>query len=253
MKNITVNLRRKTTFSAGNTDTAKFISTLVHEIRNPLTNISLSVELLGSVITDDNLKTYLDIISRNTARINDLVKQLLKPQVAGEVNSNKYSIHELLDEVIETEKDRIRLKSISVKKEYAVAGCEVVVDKAKFKIALTNIIINAIDAMTPGTGALTVSTTSIAGITVIKIKDNGCGISKENLKNIYSPYYSNKPGGLGIGLASTYSILNANHVEIDVESEEGTGTCFTLSFLKEGAPQNRNVLPHSLKKIQVAA
>ena len=65
---------------------------------------------------------------------------------------------------------------------------------------------------------------------MIQIEDNGCGISKENLKYIFKPYFTNKPGGLGLGLATTYDILQSNHVGVNVESEEGKGTRFILSF-----------------------
>jgi C4-dicarboxylate-specific signal transduction histidine kinase len=62
------------------------------------------------------------------------------------------------------------------------------------------------------------------------INDNGCGISKENLKNIFKPHYTNRPGGLGIGLAATANILRSNNIRVNVESRETKGTCFILLF-----------------------
>lgn len=232
MNSVTNPIRKKNSFTENNHDPAQLLSDLAHEVRNPLTNINLSVEALQSAIKDVDLKMYFDIILRSSTRINDLITQLLTSNLAHKARGHKYSIHHLLDEVIEMEKDRISLKNISVKKEYASQDCEIVVDKPKMQIALTNIIINAVDAMTRQNGQLTLVTKSNKGVPVVQIKDNGCGISKQNLKNIFMPNFSNKPGGLGIGLASTFRILQSNHVGIDVESEEGAGTCVILSFCK---------------------
>lgn len=216
-----------------NSDSSKFASALAHEVRNPLTNIKLSVEMLGSVIKDNNLKVYVDIIMRSSKRIDDLINELLTTQNVNELHAEKYSMHQLLDEVIESANDRIKLKNVTVTKDFAREDRYIILDRQKMKIALSNIIINAIDAMGPDKGQLNVVTKLIDGKYVLLIKDNGCGISFENLKNIFKPYFTNKPGGLGVGLATTYNILRANHIRVNVESEEGRGTNFILLFDKK--------------------
>src|SRR5580765_3118922 len=85
----------------------QFALALVHEVRNPLTNINLSVKLLESAIKNDDLKAYLQIITRSSIRINSLMTEFLKHQLPDETISKKHSIHELLDEVIEMTNDRI--------------------------------------------------------------------------------------------------------------------------------------------------
>ena len=142
----------------------------------------------------------------------------------------KHSMHQLLDEVLEMADDRMRLKKISVLKDYTSNDCKIELNRLEMLIGLTNIVVNAIDAMTPGKGELKLVTKSIDGIRVIQIEDNGCGISKENLKNIFKPHFTNKIGGLGIGLAATYNILRLNNVSVNIESEEGQGTRFILTF-----------------------
>jgi len=158
-----------------------------------------------------------------------LICGILKYQ-EDEVQVEKHSIHQLLDEVLEMAGDRMRLKKIAVWKDYASNDCKIELNRVKMLIGLTNIIVNAIDSMTPGKGELKLVTKSIEGSYVIQIEDNGCGISKENLKNIFKPYFTNKAGGLGIGLATTYNILRSNNVGVHVESEEGKGTRFILAF-----------------------
>ena len=196
---------------------------LAHEVRNPLTNINLASVLLEATLKGPDQKIYLDIIKRSSIRINKLINDLLMYQQAEEAQAEKYSINELLDEVLEMTEDRITLKKIVVRKEYAAKDCKIVFNKPKMKIGLTNIIINAIDAMVPEKGELKVVTKSTRGRYIIRIEDNGCGISKQNLKLIFKPYFSQKQGGLGLGLAATYDILRSNHVGINVESQEGEG------------------------------
>ncbi len=209
-----------------------FSSALAHEFRNPLTNINLSIEMLQSTMIHDEQKQFLDIIMRSSVRINDLINEFLKYQEQDKTQAREHSIHQLLDEVLEMAEDRIQLKHITVRKEYSTQDCKIVLNRPKMIMALTNIIINAIDAMSPGKGELSLVTKSMNGRCVIEIADNGIGISKENLKKIFKPYFTNKPKGMGLGLAATLNFLLANDASVNVQSEEGKGTCFTLSFNK---------------------
>lgn len=210
-----------------------FTATLAHEIRNPLATIDLSLELMLDGRKDEDLKVYADIIKRSSDRINNLVNEMIKKHGVNEAQIANQSLHHLLDEVVDMAKDRIMLKNIIVRKEYDPTDCIVALNRPKMKIALTNIIVNAIEAMDPQQGELKLVTMSIAGKYVVQIEDNGCGISEKNLKNIFHANYTNKPGGMGFGLASTYEIITSNNVKVHIESEEGSGTHFYLLFDKK--------------------
>jgi signal transduction histidine kinase len=82
-------------------------------------------------------------------------------------------------------------------------------------------------------GQLRLTTKSINGRYTIQIEDNGCGIPPAKLKHIFTPYFTGKKDGLGIGLSATHDIFKANKIKVRVESEEGIRTRFTLSFVKE--------------------
>jgi signal transduction histidine kinase len=207
-----------------------FASALAHEVRNPLSTINLSVEMLKATMTDPDQLLYLDVILRGSARINDLVTDLLLSCESDEIHLEKCTMSQLLEEVLFTIKDRIMLKNVVVRKDYTTMDCKVLVNKQKMKIALTNIIINALDAIASKNGKLKLVTKSINGRCEIDIEDNGIGISPENLKNIFKPFFTNKPGGLGLGLSTTLDILHSNHANVDVQSEEGRGTRFIISF-----------------------
>jgi signal transduction histidine kinase len=212
---------------------AQIASVLAHEVRNPLTNITLALGMLESCLKDnDEAKTYLDIILRSTMRINILVNELMKKDQVDEIHTEKHSIHGLVDEVLVMAQDRIRLKNIAIIKEYAADDCNIALNKPELKIALTNIVINAVDAMILDEGELKLVTKATNDKCILVIEDNGCGISKENLQSIFKPYFTNKPGGMGLGLANTLDILRLNHVRIDVESALNEGTKFILTFKK---------------------
>ena len=211
-----------------------FKTALVHEIRNPLTNIKLATELLEpSLRENEQQMRYLDIIKRNADRINVLIDGVLKDQHDNKKQFQKYSLLKLLDEVIEEVKDRILLKNIRIKKRYS-PDCAIALNEADIRLALTNIIINAIEAMPPEKGELELITRSARDKFVMMIKDNGHGIKKQNLKKIFTPFFTGTPGGLGVGLAATSDILWSNHILVNVKSKEGKGTCFILLFQKTG-------------------
>ena len=214
----------------------QFASALAHEVRNPLATINLAVQMLKSPIKVLDHKLYLDIIMNASGQINDLITELLISRQPGAMQPGKYSIHQLLDEALAMTEDRILLKKITVRKDYTTLDCKILVNKQKIMIALTNIIINAVDAMPSEKGELKLTTKSINGKCVIEIKDNGIGISKGNLKNLFTPYFTDKAGGMGLGLSTTIDILKENHGTVDVQSEEGKGTRFVLSF--EGIQQS---------------
>ena len=179
---------------------------------------------------DEEQRQYLGMIVRGTKRIKELVNRLLLQDAATVARNEVYSLHQLLEEALAGVRDRMLLKNISVIREYAAAEHSVFLDPERVTIALTNILINAIEAMSKGKGELKLVTRSTDRESSIEIHDNGIGISKDGVKRIFEPFFSNKPGGMGIGLAATLDILRANHTQVDVRSEEGVGTCFVLSF-----------------------
>jgi signal transduction histidine kinase len=213
-----------------NSQWGHFISALAHEIRTPLANIGLSLKLLESMMEGDEQRTYMNIISRNSWKISELVNELLQYHPLEEEHASKYSAQRLLDEVLRVAEDRISLREITVRKKYSEEDCELLIHPRKMKIALNNIIINAIEAMTMERRLLTLAARYVDEGYMIMIEDTGHGISKDDLPRIFTPYFTSKPGGLGLGLATTFGILMSNHAHLSVESEEGVGTRFILLF-----------------------
>jgi signal transduction histidine kinase len=211
-------------------DNATLLPALAHEVRNPLSTINLAVEMLNLGTLDEEQRQFLEIIARGSRRITELINRLLVSSQADEARSELYPLHQLLDDVLLMARDRIQLKHITVRKKYSQTGQSVWIDKEKMKIALSNIITNAIDAMPSEGGELSLIMISAGRQNIIEIRDNGIGISKEHLKDIFKPFFTNKADGLGLGLSVTLDILRANNASVEVRSEEGSGTCFILSL-----------------------
>lgn len=210
----------------------EFIAFLAHEVRNPLSNINLSTEMLNAAIEEEELKNYVAIISRSSSRINDLITRLLNYRKPDEEDEVKSSVNQIVNEVLEIMDDRMKLKNITVVTNFCSKHFFILSNQAKIKIAITNIVSNAIDAMPVANGLLKLNTKLVGTEYLVEIEDNGCGISKENLQSIFNTGFTNKPGGLGFGLQITKVILQSNNVEIKVASNEGKGTKFTLLFNK---------------------
>lgn len=211
--------------------TGKLARTIAHEVRNPLTNISLSVDQLLSEIPDnESLTFYTAIINRNLLRINKLVTELLDSARPGDLKLQTQSINEVLEAALELTKDRIKLNGIKVVKQFATSIKPIALDKEKMQLAILNIIINAVEAMQPNQGVLTIGTNMENQFCVISIKDNGIGILPEQMNLLFDAFYTGKKNGMGLGLTTTHNIIEGHNGSIEVFSTHGKGTEFRLTF-----------------------
>jgi signal transduction histidine kinase len=165
MNSITISPRKKAAKSPWNEPSVPLVSVLAHELRNPLTNIMLTFIYLNPKYWMIVIECLWISLRRSSVKMNDLINDLLKGQQEVEIKVEKYSIHQLLDEVIEMAKDKITIKKHCHQKDYAPHDLKIKMDMPKIKIALTNIIINAIDAMGTEKGELRLGTNLIKGRT----------------------------------------------------------------------------------------
>ncbi len=121
-------------------------------------------------------------------------------------------------------------RNIEVIKQYHLPSSQVEVDVEKMKIALLNIIINAVEAMENENGILVITTKSKNNKTEIYISDNGAGITPENISKLFEPFYTNKSKGIGLGLTASQSIVISHNGNLRVESSPDEGTTFIISL-----------------------
>lgn len=214
------------------TATGRVARTIAHEVRNPLTNIVLATDQIRSN-TGDNEETVLllDMINRNATRINKMISELLTSTKFAQLQYSKINIKSLMDETIELAKDRIELKQINLNKTYSNPECVVYVDVEKMKIAILNVIVNAIEAMERDKGMLQIETeTQGNNKCKIDIRDNGLGMNEETQQKLFDPYFTNKDGGNGLGLTNTQNIILNHKGSIQVASRMGEGSVFTITL-----------------------
>ena len=210
--------------------TATLLRTLAHEVRNPLTNINLSVEQLKPELNSEDANIYLDIIARNCGRIDGLISELLDLSRPAEISLQKARLQDIIDSTLAAASDRISLKNIRLDLAYPQREAYIMADREKLKIAFLNIVINAIEAVPKQSGAISIAIKEEAPHFRVLINDNGGGIPEENISRIFEPYFTSKTNGFGLGLAATWNILQSHRASIDVNSQLGEGTSFILTF-----------------------
>jgi len=213
----------------------RLVRTLAHEVRNPLNNINLSIEQLSTEIETDDYKHYIEIITRNSKRIEGLITELLsasRPEIALQTRK----LQDILEESISAAQDRMTLKHMKLHKDLPEEPVFIMADQEKLKIAFLNIIINAIEAMEENKGELNIVLRIEGSQTSVSITDNGCGITEENLSRLFEPYFTAKKNGLGLGLATTLNILQSHNANVEVQSLPGQGTSFIITLNNVAEP-----------------
>ena len=215
--------------------TGRVARTIAHEVRNPLTNISLAAEQLQDMATQNNESSMLlDMISRNVVRINQLISDLLNATKVIELNIRKVSLNKMLDDTLDMAADRIDLGQVKVEKKYASDVCDVDVDEDKIRIVFLNIIVNALEAMEKNKGILILRTHKAEDNCIIEIEDNGVGMNEDTLQKLFEPYFTTKSKGNGLGLTNCQNIIMSHQGKIAVKSTRGTGTVFTITLKLAG-------------------
>lgn len=213
------------------TSTGRVARVIAHEIRNPLTNIDLSAgHLENDRLNPDDKKTFLDIIARNSRRINELINELLSATKFTDLQYEEIRVDELLDESLKEAFDRAQLSQVSIEKNYSHEMVWLNVDRNRMKIALLNIIVNAMEAITGEQGQLSLDTSIVNNHCLITIRDNGKGMDGETLAKVFDPYFTSKSNGNGLGMTNTQNIILNHKGKIEVFSEEGKGTSFVISL-----------------------
>ena len=214
--------------------TERIVRNIAHEVRNPLTNVMLGLDQLRNEFPskdNEGVDIYFSIIKRNCDRINELISSLVNSAKPSELVINDHSINKLIDDALLVLEEKIKSGKITIKKNYTEKIPPLAVDGEKIKVAFSNIISNAINAMEEKAGILEIETAIENDKCMVKFKDNGIGISNENISRIFDPFFRVKSHGPGLGLTTTQNIVNNHKGIIKVNSALCIGTTFTVSFM----------------------
>jgi len=213
--------------------TGKLARTIGHEIRNPLTNLSLALEQLKDEVTDSQADTdvYFNIIERNAERIGTLISDLLSSSKPKELQLKSASINQVIEDSLDLIEDRLNLQKMYLKTSLDQDLPAIDLDEDHLRIALVNLYINAIEAMKAEKGVLEVSSALTESNEIrVTIADNGKGIPPENLENLFEPFFTAKKEGTGLGLTTVQNIIVGHGGHIEVTSTLAKGTQFDLHF-----------------------
>ena len=204
--------------------------TFAHELRNPLASIGMVGEVLNRKLKGtgkESFGNYFKILKRSTKTLNDLVTNLLNASNYSPAVLKEEDLAEIVDSALHKAADRIYLSGIKVKKKYK-GSFPILADKEKLEIALLNLIVNASEATTPGEGIIEMEIKSHKTDFVLRITDNGQGMTQDQIDHIFEAFYSNKETGMGIGMSSVKSILEEHDAPIKVSSRLNEGTTFKI-------------------------
>jgi signal transduction histidine kinase len=206
---------------------------LAHEIRNPLSTIRLNMELLAEDLANPQTPrerralTKIERVEKECQRLEDLLNDFLnfvRPQT---YHLDPADLNAEVDRVLDFFRPKAEEQGIEVVRYLDPDLPMVLLDREPFQSALLNLVLNAQQAMTEG-GQLTVRTRSFPAGVALELIDTGCGMDPATQAQIFETFFSTKPGGSGLGLPTVRNVVEAHHGRINVESEPGRGTRFTI-------------------------
>jgi len=220
---------------------------IAHEIGNPIGIVLGYIDLLKarpSLKNDDTAQDYLFRAGGEIGRVHGIIRQLLDFSRAAPLNWQPIEVHELIQDVTAILSHQPLMRDIDIEARLNANESRVFADYDRMRQVLVNLMINAADAIqgspNASAGKIVIETRSMAGddpdspagnpVFILQVSDNGAGIPKQEIENVFDPFYTTKePGkGTGLGLSVTYMIIEQTGGTITVKSDVGCGTRFTI-------------------------
>jgi signal transduction histidine kinase len=213
---------------------------VAHELNNPLTTVvGFSELVLESLPLDSPQRADMVVVLKEARRARDVVRRLLDFSRQSETLRMKADLNELIRDVLSLMQHMFHINGVSISTVFDEKLPWVFIDRNQMKQVFLNLFHNALNAMPEG-GELSIETRQTtrygSPFASVDIKDNGTGISSENLPRIFEPFFTTRAGqgGTGLGLSVTYGIISEHDGAIEVVSIPGKGSTFTVFIpLKE--------------------
>jgi signal transduction histidine kinase len=211
---------------------------VAHEIRNPLGSISLNLDLIGEEVdalaksnsqSPDECRFLLREMRSQVLRISQVLQEYLQFARMPRSERAALSLRHLLEEKLSFVQPLLDQKQIGLSKIFDPDLPLVHADPEQLWEALLNLIRNAVDAM-PGGGNLTIATKRNGTKALVSISDSGHGMTEEESRNLFIPFFTTKSDGTGLGLAHTQQIINEHGGRIDWTTKRGEGSTFTIQL-----------------------
>jgi two-component system NtrC family sensor kinase len=206
---------------------------VAHELNNPLGTILLYSDiLLKEAPPDSQMSEDLLVIVEETKRCKIIVGSLLEFARQNQVVARPTDLNALIGSVIDVEKKRYESRAVEISSQLADDMPKIQADPSQIMQVLVNLIENAVDAMPEGGRVVVRTLKEPSGMVTIEIEDNGTGIPQEDLKKLFTPFFTTKPigQGTGLGLPIVYGIVKMHRGQIMVRSAVNLGTVFIIQL-----------------------
>jgi len=207
----------------------QFAAAIAHDIRTPLTSISLNVQILGRklALTNDD-REHLDIALEELGRLDKSVAEILDFAKPVRLVPQTIDVSDLIETMTRGLTPVLSEKGLALRCEPRTSALPTVQgDAQRLRQVLTNLVDNAADASQPG-AEVTVRAKATDGRIGIEIEDHGRGIDADDLPRIFEPFFTTRPDGTGLGLAICHKVVRAHGGDIQVRSTQGGGSTFTV-------------------------
>ncbi|HLG99185.1 MAG TPA: ATP-binding protein [Bryobacteraceae bacterium] len=222
---------------------SRLTSGVAHEIKNPLNAMAVQLELLKSKLTE--AQPEVEVIGREIKRLDNVVKTFLNFNRPIEVAAKILDLGQLVSQIVDLVAPEAAVKGIRIEADLK-PGIQITGDSDLLQQAILNVINNGLEAMPRG-GTLSVRILRDGADCQLQISDSGCGIAPEYRDRIFNLYFTTKEKGSGIGLATTFRVVQLHGGTIDFASEPGKGTTFRLRF--PGMVDYRSEVFHSASNV----
>jgi signal transduction histidine kinase len=207
---------------------------VAHELNNPINNIMLTAEALREECDELPQQERLDMVDDLVAqseRAQKIVRNLLDFARETEIESEAHEVQDLVEDTLRLATNQIKLSKVKVKGDLAANLPPVYGDRQQLEQVFLNIVLNALDAMPEGgTLGISCSTTRDRERVSVAFSDTGVGIPEQSISDVFNPFFTTKPDakGTGLGLSVSLGIIRQHGGDIEVRSDLGRGTTFTV-------------------------
>jgi len=205
---------------------------VAHEVKNPLNSMRLWLENLKEslpAVQDSASRQAVQVLDKEIDRLDAVVKRFLDFTRPMDIRLEATQLAVLLKEVLEIAQPQLQKSNIQLAQLLPIDVPEVYVDRALLKQAVLNLVLNAAEAM-PNGGQMRLVLSRRGEMAEITVGDTGKGIPLEHRQKIFQLFFTTRPGGSGIGLASAFRIVQLHNGSIDFTSEVGRGTTFRIEL-----------------------
>jgi two-component system nitrogen regulation sensor histidine kinase GlnL len=213
---------------------------LAHEIKNPLGGIKGAAQLLEMELAeDDELRECTRVVLKEVQRVNRIVEELLELASPRKLNLVGVNLHKILAHIVFLQQRAVEGKPVIFQRQLDPSIPPIIADEERLTQLFLNLIKNAVEAV-GNSGLITIASRVVAEysmthkgerrsrLVAVEISDNGPGMGREVLENLFTPFYTTKEKGTGLGLAICQKIVAEHRGMIRVDSEEGRGATFTI-------------------------